>query len=66
MKVEDIRRMKSTEMTMLRMIWENTMRDGLRNEEIYKMTEVENIEEQLREQRLRWFGHLERMDWEKQ
>jgi len=63
MKVEDVRRMKSTEMRMIRMICEKTVRDKVRNE-ICERTEVESIEEHLREQRLRWFGHMIRMDCE--
>jgi len=65
MKVEDVRRMKSTEMKMLRMICGKTLRDKVRNEEIRETTEVESIEEHLREQRLRWFGYMERMDHER-
>jgi len=46
------------------MICGNTVRDKVRNEEIRERTEVESIEEHLREQRLRWFSHMERMDRE--
>jgi len=49
MKVEDVKRMKSTEMRMLRMICGRTVRDKVRNEEIRERTEVESIEEHLRE-----------------
>jgi len=49
MKVEDVRIMKSTEMRMLRMICGKTVRDKGRNEEIRERTEVESIEEHLRE-----------------
>jgi len=57
--------MKSTEMRMLRMICGKTVRDKVRNEEICERAEVESIKEHLREQRLRWFGHMERMDCER-
>jgi len=50
---------------MLRMICGKTVRNKVKNEEIRESTEVESIEEHLREQRLRWFGHMERMDREK-
>jgi len=53
MKVEDVRRIKSTEMRMLRMICGKMVRDKVRNEEIRERTEVESIEEHLREPRLR-------------
>jgi len=66
MKVEDVvRRIKSTKMRMLRMICGKTVRDKVRNEENRERTEVESIEEHLREQCLRWFGHMERMDCER-
>ena len=32
------------------------------NEEIHEVLGVENMEEFLREQRLRWLGHVERID----
>jgi len=57
-----MKRIKSTEMRMLRMICSKTARNKVRNEEIRKRTEVESIEDHLREQRLRWFGHMVRMD----
>jgi len=41
------------------------VRDKVRNEEIRERTEVESIEEHLREQCLRWFGHMERKDRER-
>jgi len=41
------------------------VRDKVRNEEIRERTEVENIEEHLRELCLRWFGHMEMMDRER-
>jgi len=65
MKVEDVRKMKSTEMRMLRKICDKTVRNKVRNKEIRERTEVESIEERLKEQRLRWFGHLEMMDCER-
>jgi len=63
-KVEDVRRMKSTKMRMLQMICSKTVRDKVRNK-IHERTEVERIEEHLREQHMRWFGHMERMDYER-
>ena len=44
---------------MLRMICGKTLREGINNETIHDMTGVEKIEEFLREQILRWFGHVQ-------
>ena len=51
-------------MIMFCMICEEAIRDkdGISNETIRDMTGIEKIEEFLREQRLRSFGHIERMD----
>ena len=65
MKVDDMRKMETTEMRMLRMMCGKTLRDRVRSERIREMTGVEKIEEFLRSQRLRWFGHLERMSEER-
>ena len=47
-------------MRMLRWMCRKTRRDMIRNELIHKMIEVELIEEEMRENRLRWFGHIQR------
>ena len=60
-KAEDMRKMETTEMRMLRMMCGKTLKDRVRSERIREMTGVETIREFLRSQRLRWFGHVERM-----
>ena len=45
---------------MFHMMRDKTLRVGISNETICKMTSVEQIEEFLREQRLRWFGHIKK------
>ena len=42
-----------------------TLRDDISNGTIREMTGVEKIEKYLREQRLRWFEHMEKMDDER-
>ena len=62
---EDERKLKSADMRMLRMICEKTLKNKINNEKIREMTDVERLEEFLREQRLRWLGHVERMNEER-
>ena len=65
LKMEDERRLKTTEMRMLRMICGKTLKDKMNNEKIRKMTGIVRLKEFLREKRLRWLGHVERMDEER-
>ena len=37
-----------------------TMRDRVRNERVHKMIKVAPIKEKMRENRLRWFGYIQR------
>ena len=65
LKMEDERRLKTSEMRMLRMICGKTLKDKMNNEKIREMTGAVRLEEFLREKRLRWLGHVERMDEER-
>ena len=65
MRMEDERKLKATEMRMLRMMCGKTLNDRISNVKIREMTAVEKIEEFIRGQRLRWLGHVERMDIER-
>jgi len=49
-------------MRMIRMMCGKTLRDGIPNGLLRDRTGVEDIENHLGETRLRWLGHLERMD----
>ena len=60
--MEDERRLKTSEMRMLRMMCGKTLKNKMNNENIHEMTSVVRLEEFLREKRLRWLGHVERMD----
>jgi len=64
LKIKGTKRMKSTEMRMLHMIFGKTVRNKVRNEEIRERKDVESIKEHLRDQCLRWFDYMERMDRE--
>ena len=51
-------KMSVAEMYILRWMCDNTRGDKVRNEDIRTKIGVASIEEKLRENRLRWFGHM--------
>ena len=65
LNVEDERKLKTTELKMLRMICGKTLEDKINNEKIREMTGVEGLEEFLKQQRLQRLGHVERIDEER-
>ena len=46
-------------MCMLRWICDKTLKDRIQNEHIREMVWVAPIEDKIRENRLRWFGHIQ-------
>ena len=58
----DTKRMQAAEMRMIRMMCGKTLLDRVPNAVLRTKTEVEDIEKHLAEHRLRWLGHIERMD----
>ena len=54
--------LETTEMRMLRRIVDVTRRDQIRSVDIRKELGVNDIREKAREIRLRWYGHVMRMD----
>ena len=58
MKAWIFQRLRATERRMLRMICGVTLKDMIESTVIASRLGVGNLEEQLRQKRLRWFGHI--------
>ena len=54
--------LEKTEMRMLRRIKGVTLRDRVKSVDIRKELGVSSIQEKVREMRLRWYGHMQRME----
>ena len=54
--------LESTEMRMLRRIRGVTLKDRLRSEDIRRELGVEEITSKIRTARLKWYGHVKRME----
>lgn len=52
--------MDVAEMRMLRWMYGHTRKDTIRNEDIQSKVEVTEIKGKIRENQLRWFGHMKR------
>ncbi|KAL7247477.1 hypothetical protein ACSBR2_002399 [Camellia fascicularis] len=59
-KKQHVDKMSVAEMRMLRWMCGKTRQDRIRNECIREWVGVAPIEDKLRENRLRWFGHIQR------
>ena len=55
-------RLRATERRMLRMICEVTLKDMVKNTVVASRVGVDDLEEHLRQKRLRWFRHIVRRD----
>ena len=64
MKAGVFQRLRATERRMLRMICGVTLKDMVDSTVIASRVEVDDLEEHLKQKRLRWFGHIARRDEE--
>jgi hypothetical protein len=62
MTADVLRRLRSTERRMLRMICGVSLKDRIESEKVMHRTGVDDLEEHLRTKRLRWFGHVWRSE----
>ncbi|KAI5750843.1 hypothetical protein M8J77_001701 [Diaphorina citri] len=62
MKKRDASRIQATEMKFLRSILGKTRRDRIRNEVIGTTVGEESLNKRIERQRLRWFGHMRKME----
>ena len=61
-KIEDIRKMQRSEMRMLRWMAGVSLSERKNNECVRSMLAIDDIAELMQQNRLRWFGHVERRD----
>ena len=59
-KKHHVQKMSVTEMRMIRWMCGKTRKDKMRNEHIRGLVGVAPIQDKIRENRLRWFGHIRR------
>ena len=64
MKAGVFQRLQATERRMFRMICRVTLKDMVESTVIASRVGVDDLEEHLRQKRLRWFGHIVRRDEE--
>ena len=64
MKIGVFQRLRATERRMLRMICGVTLKYTLKSTLMVLCVEVDNLEEHMRQERLRWFIHIVRRDEE--
>ena len=64
MKAGVFQRLRATERRMLRMICGVTLKDMVESTVMPSRVGVNDLEEHLRQKRLRWFGHIVRRDEE--
>ena len=62
LSVTQMKKLESAHHMFQRRLWGITWRDKVRNEDIRKKTGSQKLEDIIKERRLKWFGHILRMD----
>ena len=62
LKVKDITRISRADKMMIRWMCNVSLKDGRSSDELRDKLGIPDITEVLRKNRLRWFGHVMRMD----
>ena len=62
LQVEETDRLRTTEANMLRWFYATTRKDHVRNADLLERVNLVPIEEALRTQRLKWYGHMPQRD----
>uniref|UniRef100_A0A8D8R0B7 Endonuclease-reverse transcriptase n=1 Tax=Cacopsylla melanoneura TaxID=428564 RepID=A0A8D8R0B7_9HEMI len=65
MRLKDESRIQASEMKFIRSIVGKTRRDRIRNEEIRRSVDVEKLQDKIERSRLKWYGHMQRMNEER-
>ena len=60
LRIEDLRRLERNEHRMLRWIAGIALKDQKTNDEVPQLFKLQPIQETIRRNRLRWFGHVKR------
>ena len=61
-KIEDIRKIQTSEMRILRWVTGVSLSESKSNEWVRNILAIDDIGEVMQQNRLRWFGHVERRD----
>src|SRR5687768_5591654 len=64
MKVEDMSSLEKTERMMIRWMSRVSLKDKKSSDELLERLGIESVSVVVRRGRMRWFGHVERMDAE--
>ena len=61
-KEEDLDRLDRNDMRIIRWMWNTSLKDRKSSDELRSRLGIHSIRDVIQARRLRWFGHLERME----